>query len=250
MKKNILNVKVALCALMMAAVAITSCNKDDDNADNYAQASGMTAELQGYLGKDTTAIDAAMKAKGYTVRHSHDSYKSSSRTYYSSLATEKKSYYFSFESEYNYQTGDYKITGGVESADYGVESRANNRRDAYISQFEAWADECAALKFEDSYSSNLRVLPGVELAKYDSNKRDEFKTAYNANKASLCQAYENWGKSTALLDQDAYCDVNVENGNYSVSVSVSKETKSSNSRSAASRKARIKSLRNSKGQTK
>ncbi|MGL4363588.1 MAG: hypothetical protein ACRCSB_00090, partial [Bacteroidales bacterium] len=30
MKKNILNVKTALCALMMAAVALTSCNKDDE----------------------------------------------------------------------------------------------------------------------------------------------------------------------------------------------------------------------------
>ncbi|MGL4956922.1 MAG: hypothetical protein ACRC9X_07080 [Bacteroidales bacterium] len=243
--------KTALCALMMTAVVLTSCNKDDDNNYNYSQVGGMTTELQGYLGKTVAQIDAAMAAKGYTADHSHQNGANPWPSYSSTSLHETKSYSFSFEYEYKFENGQstYTITGGVESADYGVESYDASRRDAYISQFEVWSDECAALKFED-YEAELTVLPSVTLAKDEFENRDEFKTAYNANKASLCDASEGWGKSTALLDQEAYCYVDVENGNYSVAVSVSEETKSSNSRSAASRKARIKSLRNSKGQTK
>ncbi|MGL4956921.1 MAG: hypothetical protein ACRC9X_07075 [Bacteroidales bacterium] len=224
MNKNLLNVKTALCALMMAAAALTSCNKDDDApTDNYSQVSGMTAELQGYLGKDTTAIDAAMKAKGYTVRHNHNS--SSSRTYYSTSITEKRSFNFSFEGKWDNSYDNYTITGGVINASYSAESNNGGRRDAYLSQFEAWGTECAALKFEDSYSSNLKVVPSVTLEKYDSNKRDEFTTAYTANKGNVCEARESFSKYTAASQtyQSASCEVYVHNTNYSVSISVSRQ---------------------------
>ncbi|MGL4957146.1 MAG: hypothetical protein ACRC9X_08225 [Bacteroidales bacterium] len=187
--KNIFNVKTVLCAVMLAAVTLTSCKKDkgDDNTPE-PQVLSMVQELKTkYLGKNPAEIKAAMEAIGYIGGGTNKD-----QTYMNIdlQKGETKSYQFTFDKAVT------DASAKVAYAHYGVINTSDSdKREAYLSQFEVWGEECNDLGYNAEYIGAISDK-SYPFTYKEFTERAAFKTDYNAKKGTLSRANENFSKDS------------------------------------------------------
>ncbi|MGL4909303.1 MAG: hypothetical protein ACRC3G_08205 [Bacteroidales bacterium] len=229
--KSIFNVKTALCAIMLAAVTLTSCKKDKEE-DNTPKPPvlGMVQELKTqYLGKKTAEIKAAMAAIGYTFDEEKSGKKLLS---YTNTAEDIKAYSFDFDKEVTDESAK------VKDASYGFLIFGEHKCEAYLSQFEVWGEECNDLGYNAEYNGEILDKSYGPFGK-EFTERAAFKTDYNAKKGTLIFATEEFTKGLESASSVFFNDVTSPIPSCGVMVTVGIEELPNKNSPAISRSSRL-----------